>query len=106
LEFKELEGVHSGENTVEAIDSLLKEFGLRAKLLTITNDNASNNETLILELYGILLDQFDTIDNPSPSLPIMRFEGLTSYIRCIAHVLNLIVSNILKGKLSIFNIHS
>ena len=98
--------MHSRENIAEAIDSLLKELSLGAKLLTITSDNASNNKTLVSELYSILLDQFDTIDNPSPSLPLMRFEGLASYIRCIAYILNLIVSDILKGKLSIFNIYS
>ena len=88
----------------QVVNALLEELGLGVKLLTITSDNASNNESLISELYSIILDQFDTIDNPSPSLPIMRFEGLASYIRCIAHVLNLIVSDILKGKLYLFSI--
>jgi hypothetical protein len=48
-------------------------------------------------LYSILLTRFDSINNPLPSLPIMNFEGLASYIRYIAYILNLIVSDILKA---------
>ena len=54
MEFKELEGAHSGENLAQVVDSLLKELGLGAKLLTITSDNASNNETMITALARLL----------------------------------------------------
>ena len=101
-----MEGAYSRENIAQAVDSLLEKLRLGAKLLTITIDNTSNNKALISELYSILLDRFDTINNPSPSLPIMRFEGLPSYIRYITHILNLIVSDILKGKLLLFNLYS
>ncbi|RKF58371.1 hypothetical protein GcC1_183036, partial [Golovinomyces cichoracearum] len=51
LDFKELFGVHSGENMAEALHETLKELDLECKFFTITGDNASNNETLVLELY-------------------------------------------------------
>ena len=50
LKFVELQGTHSGENMAKAIYVCLQELGLECKLLTITGDNTSNNETLIKEL--------------------------------------------------------
>ena len=97
--------MHSRENIAQVVDCLLNKLGLGAKLLTITSDNASNNKTLVSKLYSIILNQFDTINNPLPSLPVMQFEGLASYIRYIAYVLNLIIFDILKGKLLIFSIY-
>ncbi|KAK9364464.1 hypothetical protein V1509DRAFT_643652 [Lipomyces kononenkoae] len=41
LEFKELNGLHSGENLAMVVGDLLEELNLNAKLLTITGDNAS-----------------------------------------------------------------
>jgi hypothetical protein len=46
LEFSELEGFHSGENMAESLQRMLVELRIEEKLLTITADNASNNETL------------------------------------------------------------
>ena len=54
---------------------------------------------MISKLYSLLIAQFD-IPDISPSLrssPVMRFEGLQSYIQYIAHVLNLICTDILKA---------
>ncbi|KAK9245293.1 hypothetical protein V1506DRAFT_538953 [Lipomyces tetrasporus] len=81
------------------VADLLDELNLDNKLLTVTGDNASNNEVMISELYANLLTKFDTGANPSGNneRPVMRFEGLSSYIRCIAHVLNLIVGDILSA---------
>lgn len=46
LEFKALHGPHSGEILTAAIQALLIELNLELKLLSITGDNASNNERL------------------------------------------------------------
>lgn len=88
LEFIELQGIHSGENIAIAIQSTLSELDLQEKLITITGDNASNNETMASELFHLLSET--TLDKNK-----IQFQGLNSYIRCLAHILNLIVKDIL-----------
>ena len=106
LEFKELEGIHFGENLAEVVYILLQELKIKEKLITITADNASNNDTLCSELYDRLLSQYspnqeeedvnlmETLD-PMPTTTPFLFQGLDSQIRCLAHILNLIVHDIL-----------
>ncbi|KAJ5994681.1 hypothetical protein N7481_001658 [Penicillium waksmanii] len=86
LEFKELHGPHSGENLAAAIQALLIELNLERKLLSITGDNASSNERMAVQLYDSLQKTYGT-----DSL----LCGLDSYIRCLAHIINLIVKDIL-----------
>jgi hypothetical protein len=88
LEFTELPGVHSGENLAAAVEALLMELCLEPKLMAITGDNATNNETMATELYQSLERKLD-----APPL----FRGLESYIRCLAHIMNLIVKDILRA---------
>jgi hypothetical protein len=64
------------------------ELNLERKLITITGDNASNNEQMVSELSQNLRRKFG-VD------PI--FCGLDSYIHCLAHILNLIVKDILQS---------
>jgi hypothetical protein len=52
LKFSEISGSHSGENMAEQLQRMLAELQIENKLLTITADNASNNETLASELYN------------------------------------------------------
>ncbi|KAJ5974771.1 hypothetical protein N7481_008478 [Penicillium waksmanii] len=87
LEFKELRGTHSGENIAQAVFGMLQELNLQQKLLTITGDNASNNEAMVIFLHDLLKTQ---CQEP-------QFLGLDSYIRCLAHILNLIVKDILRA---------
>lgn len=94
LEFSELVGSHSGENMAEILQRTLVELQIE-KLLTITADNASNNETLVSELYFNMLEKYNSEDSNVPNKGRFRFQGIDSYIRCLAHVLNLIVSDIL-----------
>ncbi|KAJ5318500.1 hypothetical protein N7476_004920 [Penicillium atrosanguineum] len=95
LEFTELAGSHSGENMAETLQKMLVELQIEEKLLTITADNASNNETLVSELYFNLLEKYNSEDSNLPDKGRLRFQGIDSYIRCLAHVLNLIVRDIL-----------
>src|SRR5271170_4359957 len=76
----------------------LKDLNVLCKLLAITADNASNNDTLVEHLHCQLLQQFDERDPDfnDDSRPTMQFRGKQSYIRCIAYVLNRIVQKILK----------
>lgn len=46
LEFTEIEGHKSGENMAKIVLDLLRELDIESKLISITGDNASNNETL------------------------------------------------------------
>ena len=93
LEFIEIEGSKSRENIARIVLELLCELDIECKVLSITRDNASNNETLMDEVETGLSKRFPSIDNISN---IPRFHGQDSYIRCIAYVLNLIVKLILK----------
>jgi hypothetical protein len=86
LEFTELHGPHSGENLAAAVEILLIELNLEHKLLSITGDNASNNERIALQL-------FQNLQKTYRADPL--FCGLGSYIRCLAHIINLIVKGIL-----------
>ena len=97
LEFCEVHGVHSGENLATAVHRILVELNLTSKLMTITGDNASNNNSMALELFKLLNDdissQPDLNSDVSQTRPL--FQGLDSYIRCLAHIMNLIVKDIL-----------
>jgi hypothetical protein len=95
LEFAELWGIHSGENMAQLVQKMLTELQIEHKLLTITADNASNNETLVSELYFNLTDKLSAAGNAPADKGHLRFLGIDSYIRCLAHVLHLIASNIL-----------
>jgi hypothetical protein len=90
LEFTELQGIHSGENVAPAVHTLLTELNLKEKLLTITGDNAGNNETMVSELFHTLMETA----HDKNEIP---FQGLDGYIRCLAHILNLIVKDILRS---------
>jgi hypothetical protein len=89
LEFTELRGLHSGENLAAAVKAMLMELGLESKLIAITGDNATNNEVMVSELYHSL-----KATNPGKE-PL--FQGEDSYVRCLAHILNLIVKDILQS---------
>jgi hypothetical protein len=97
LEFAEIEGPHSGQNMAELLQQTLAELQIEHKVLTITADNAANNETLMSELYLNLTEIFSSADASKQSTANLRFQGVDSYIRCLAHVLNLIVSDILSA---------
>ena len=95
LDFVEIEGRHSGENMAERVKSILEEFEIAEKLLTVTGDNAGNNLTLCDFLHAELLNRFDEEDDPFRMKPLMRFRGRASFIPCLAHIINLICKSIL-----------
>ena len=64
------------------------ELDLTSKLTTITGDNPSNIQVMVSELHLTLEEK---------SLQPIRFRGVDSYIRCLAHILNLIVKDILRS---------
>jgi len=70
---------HTGVNLAVAFADVLHDFGIEDKILSVTCDNASNNDTMVLEL-----------DNRLPSFsPVNR-------TRCFTHILNLVSKSLLK----------
>jgi len=77
IEFTELQGPHSGENLAAAVEACLLELDLVPKLLSITGDNAGNNETMVSDLHRLLLARIGLQGKRETEL---RFQGLDSYI--------------------------
>ena len=75
---------HKGEFIAKALESCLLEWGLR-NIFTVTVDNASSNDTVM----GYLKNKFLTW-----GVSVVRYKYL--HMRCIAHILNLIVQDGLK----------
>jgi hypothetical protein len=65
LEFAEIEGPKSGENIAGIVLELLQELDIESKVITITSDNASNNETMIDAIDSSLLERFPRSNNLS-----------------------------------------
>ncbi|KAF7776710.1 hypothetical protein Agabi119p4_5103 [Agaricus bisporus var. burnettii] len=80
LDFVEVSKSHTGLNLALEFVEILKNFGIEKKLLAITCDNASNNDTMVTEM----------------SARIDVFRGDQSRVRCLAHIINLVVKSILK----------
>ncbi len=94
LEFVEVRESHAGEDLAKVVKKLYIELSIRNKLFAITGDNASNNGTLCQSLYTSLKCQYD--DKFSLiGKPRIRFHGRPNWIRCLAHVIALIVSDVL-----------
>jgi len=96
LDFQEIEGPDTGENLASIVYTVLCELDIGAKLLSITGDNASNNLAMARILYDMLKADYDTEVLPQGNTrPVMRYQGELSFIRCLAHILNLIVKEFL-----------
>ena len=97
FDFIKIKGTYSGENLAYYIYKRYKKLGILYKILTITRDNASNNDTTARHLYKKLSYIYDDYleDNPIRSKS-MRFQGEASKIDCLAYINNLIIKAILK----------
>jgi hAT family C-terminal dimerisation region len=101
IHFGHLKGSHTGENMAKEIQEVLKNFNLEQKLLAICGDNASNNPTLCRHIHRLLKQKF--VDSTKKlAIPgneqrkLMLFKGDESFIRCLAHVLNVVAKSMLK----------
>ncbi|KAG9079673.1 hypothetical protein FRC06_007593 [Ceratobasidium sp. 370] len=73
LEFVRLTSSHTGEYLADRVASCIRRYALEDKILAAALDNASNNLTLVRHLQQ----------------HIPSFLGERSYVRCLAHILNL-----------------
>ena len=69
----------------ERLLGLLKEWGIEKRVFTITLDNVSYNDTLVSHLKR----------HPSFG-PCLPYGGEFFHVRCVAHILNLIIQDGLK----------
>lgn len=82
LSFTRIIGPHSGENLVKAVHSSIRTYDIDyTRIGCFVVDNASNNEEMLRELQLLI-----PINYPSYR------------IRCIGHIINLVVEAILFGK--------
>lgn len=79
LAFDIIEGDHSGANLGLLLLNVFRRYNIQHKVLAITTDNASNNDTMM----GYMEDE-------------LNMQKSWSHIRCIGHVLNLIGGSLLK----------
>jgi hypothetical protein len=86
LGLRTIEGAHSGENMAEVVLNILFDYGIEGSLGYLMMDNASSNDTLVLEIENTLLDKG------------IVFDADTHRLRCIAHTINLSVKAFLFGK--------
>lgn len=75
---------HKGETIAAVLESCLQEWGID-KLLTITVDNASANDVAIRDL----IRRVTSWGNPN----VIMHGGRNLQMRCVAHILNLIVND-------------
>ena len=98
FEFIEVQGAHLGENLAHYIYNIGKRLDILPKILTITGDNASNNDTICRHLANMLETEFDRfLDDLQLRGQSMRFKGENSQIGCFGHINNLVVKAILKS---------
>ena len=83
LGFEPLSGTHSGVNFSAVLLQLLQKYNLTDRVLTITTDNASNNNTLVASIQ-------ETVQS-------LNLGDNTAIVRvpCMAHVIQLSLKQLL-----------
>ncbi|KAJ1268708.1 hypothetical protein BS78_07G155900 [Paspalum vaginatum] len=82
LNFVELDPPHTGIVIAQAIFDCLVEWKIEDKVMTMTLDNASNNDAAITNLKSKLLAR----RNP-------QFDPIYFHVRCSSHIVNLVVND-------------
>lgn len=73
LKFTEIYRAYTRENIVDLLYRTLEELKVKRKVLTITIDNTSNNELLILELFFNLKENLYYPKIAIKEIEILRF---------------------------------
>ena len=76
IKFIKIEGSYSSENLARIVEGALNKHNLLLKLISITADNASNNNTFYYHLYNSIARKYDDHLEEFPSRDsTMRFKG-------------------------------
>ena len=98
FDFIKIKGAYLGKNLAKIVFSTGKKLGILQKIITLTRDNAKNNDTCARHLHKIIEYLYD---NHLDLMPVyykeIRFKGEQSLIDCLAHVDNLIYKAILES---------
>jgi hypothetical protein len=82
LNFVELDPPHTGLVIAHAVFECMVEWKIEDKVMSITLDNASNNDTATTNLSAKLLARKNG-----------QFDPKSFHIRCAAHIVNLVVND-------------
>ena len=85
LAFEQLNGSHTGINLASVVFDILQEYDIMEKFFCMTTDSASNNGTMVRQLERLLEEE---------GIP---WNHEVHHIRCLAHVINLVVGAFLKN---------
>jgi len=85
LGFERFYGPHSGRNIAQSFLRVLDKYKIDTKVGYVTTDNASNNDTALVELGAMLQERN------------IHFDLITSRVRCFGHIINLVVKGFLWG---------
>jgi len=85
LGFEHIQGSHTGANLSETVIRIFQDHGITDRILSITTDNASNNNTMMEGVQGMVQSQ--ALHNTS----VFR-------VPCIVHVMQLSLKDLL-GKI-------
>jgi hypothetical protein len=79
-------GCHSGENLAVTLGQVVREWKIEDRVGTVISDNASSNDTCLLNFYGDLDAEMSLVD--------IRARRM----RCYGHILNLVARAFLYGE--------
>ncbi|KAK9427226.1 hypothetical protein V1505DRAFT_288463, partial [Lipomyces doorenjongii] len=97
LHIAELPGSHTGVALAQEVLTCLRFYDIKKKLVAITSDNASNNAALVHKLERLLMPRQRSVEKPAMVPNKILFRGQASWVRCLAHSLNLVVKEVLNG---------
>jgi len=82
------------ENIITTVTEERQGLNCAQKLFAVCGDNASNNDTFCDHFHSLLLGTFENDPSSDSDVERCRFRGRSSRIRCIAHIISLIVDAI------------
>ena len=86
MDFRHIQGHHTGEYLAQELFEVLEYYDISTKLFCITSDSAGNCGRMCEVLTEILKDEKD-----------IRWNHEERYIRCMNHIINLAVQEFLKS---------
>ena len=89
MAFEQIYDEYTGENLARIMYDCLNKNDICEKLHCVTADNATNNNTMMEYLSAILLKEANII-----------WDHKTHHVQCLAHIINIVVGDFLKGTLS------